>query len=169
MMRLYYLILFTTIVACNNSSGTTTVKDTTSSSQTPHNNATTSSFSQPVIEAGCYQQVLKKDTADMRLEMKDSIISGYLRYNRFQKDGNIGSFKGVLRDSLLIVDYTFRSEGMTSVREIIFKAKNNQLYEAVGKRDERTGKNIYVSKDTLQYNAMPPFVKVDCNKMAEVK
>lgn len=171
-MRLYFLFLGILFASCNNqSTQTNTDKDTTSSSQTVHANATpVSSYSTPIlIEAGCYQQIYKKDTADLRIEMKDSVINGYLRYNHYQKDGNIGSFKGVMRDSLLLVTYTFRSEGMTSEREIIFKAQNNQLYEAICERDERTGKQIYVNKSQLQYNQLPPFVKVDCSKINEVK
>lgn len=170
-MRIYILMACYTIASCaNNTSNKPVNKDTLASSQTVHaGSKSPAGFSQPIMEAGCYQQILKKDTADLRLEVKDSTVNGYLRYNRFGKDGNVGTLKGVIRDSLLLVAYRFRSEGMSSVREIIFKIKPGQLLEATGPRDERTGENIYVNKNQLQYTVLPPFIKVNCSKINEIK
>lgn len=163
------LLLYTLLIlsACtNDTTGSGSNKDTVKTSQTIHTNSEQSSgFSTPALQSGCYQQVFKKDTSLLTLEVKDSTVQGSLYYHRYEKDRNTGTFTGTIKDSLLTVMYTFQSEGMTSQRQVIFKRVNDQLYEAIGPRDEATGKSIYIHSDQLQYNQLPPFIKVDCNSV----
>jgi hypothetical protein len=111
---------------------------------------------------GCYQLTIKKDTATMNLVVKDSAITGNLVYNWFEKDGNVGTLEGILRDGLIYADYTFESEGMTSVREMIFKLDDTLLLQAVGDLDERDKKIVYKDTTKLDFTVMPPFVKIAC-------
>jgi hypothetical protein len=95
---------------------------------------------------GCYISTLKKDTATLKINNDNGVISGNLDYNRFEKDSNKGIFRGEIKDSLLIGDYTFLSEGKSSVRQVVFKISGTNLIEGYGdinmNGDTATFKNI---------------------------
>ncbi|HEX6181275.1 MAG TPA: hypothetical protein VFZ47_08490, partial [Chitinophagaceae bacterium] len=102
------------------------------------------------------------DTARMRLNVVDSLVTGELKYHWFEKDRNEGSVKGVIRDSLLILDYTFRSEGTLSVRQVVFKLSGTSLVEGQGEMttaDTVRYKDIYQLKFQHEY----PFIKISCS------
>jgi hypothetical protein len=134
------------------------------SSQTVHANAadTIVTSSKPVVLAGCYQMVLQKDTATLQLDIKDSTVNGQLNYYFFEKDRNEGQIKGVLRNDIIVADYTFQSEGTTSVREVVFKIKQDTLLQGSGDIIEQNGKVVFKNRDALQFHASNPFVKVGC-------
>ena len=115
----------------------------------------------PIPLDGCYRMVINRDTARMRLNVVDSLVTGELKYHWFEKDRNEGSVKGVIRDSLLILDYTFRSEGTLSVRQVVFKLAGTSLVEGQGymtTHDTVRYKDIY----QLQYQYAYPFIKISC-------
>jgi hypothetical protein len=112
---------------------------------------------------GCYEMVLRQDTASMELHMKDSVVTGNLVFDWNEKDGNTGTIKGIMKGNLIYADYVFESEGMTSVREVIFKLEGSLLQQGVGDLDEQNNKIVYRNKTSLDFNVMPPFMKVDCN------
>jgi hypothetical protein len=116
----------------------------------------------PFVLAGCYEMTMNRDTAQLQLEVKDTTITGKLRYNLFRRDSNIGSLTGVLRDSLIVAHYTFESEGLTSVREVIFKISDTTLLQAYGDLNTRGGKVVFSDPTQLQYTQANPFVKVPC-------
>jgi hypothetical protein len=116
----------------------------------------------PILLAGCYAIQNGKDSASLSIELRDSTVSGNLVYLLHEKDSNRGTIKGVLRDSLIYADYTFSSEGMTSVREVIFKVQPDQLLEATGDRTEQAGRIVYTKSTALNFSVMPPFRKVAC-------
>ena len=157
-MRLLFVwIIF--LIACNNNSSTNsygeidaTVNDTMSK-----NVATTS------ID-GCYEMVMNKDTAFMELSLTGNKITGNLVYKLFEKDKNEGILNGEIKDSHIYADYTFQSEGTTSVREVIFKIFGNSLIPAYGELEEDNGRIIFSDHTRLQYLQHNPFIKIDCNK-----
>ena len=110
---------------------------------------------------GCYIMTEKKDTATIQLTINGSIVSGKLNYNLFMKDRNTGEINGVVADSLFILNYTFRSEGMNSVREVVFKIKGNELFEGFGDIIEEKNGVSFKDITKLRYNTIP-FVKVSC-------
>lgn len=84
------------------------------------------------LENGCYISILQKDTARLKVENNEGNVIGELSYQRFEKDDNKGNIQGKIKDSLLIAYYTFKSEGTTSVRQVVFKIENNKLTEGFG-------------------------------------
>ncbi len=116
----------------------------------------------PIVIAGCYQMTLKRDSATLDLSIQDTTVSGTLNYIFFEKDHNMGTIKGVLRNDLIYADYTFESEGMTSVREVIFKVSGDTLIPGYGDLTEKDNKIIFVNKDDLHFNDLHPFIKVPC-------
>ena len=118
----------------------------------------------PLVLEGCYEMVTRNDTATLNLTLKDTIVTGALNYHWREKDWNDGFIKGVLRDDKIYADYTFKSEGLTSVREVIFKIENGMLVQGFGELTDLNGKIIFVNKDDLQYETIHPFVKVECKQ-----
>jgi hypothetical protein len=158
-MNRIILLLFIFIAGCNQSSKQSdsivaikgsVVKDTVSKAGT---------YS---ALTGCYVSTIKKDTANLKMEINNSEASGSLVYKRFETDGNVGTIKGKVQDSLIIADYTFKSEGLTSVREVVFKIQGENLIEGYGdiamKGDTARFKNI----TQLKFQEGQPFVKMDC-------
>lgn len=166
MQKTIYMKLFSFLIilflGCNSDhSGNDTT--TIDSGETIHNNLKdTIATSNLEINAQCFQRIIKKDTATLKLLIADSIVTGELQYLPFEKDHTMGTIKGILKDSVIYADYTFKSEGMTSVREVIFKFTKNNLREAYGNVEEKNGKIIFKDKKGLQY-IPDPFVKKDCN------
>jgi len=118
----------------------------------------------PVVLKGCYQMTLKGDTATMKIDLLDSTVTGYLDYHFKEKDLNSGTLKGVIRDRYIYADYTFRSEGISSIREVIFKVEGNTLVPGFGDIVEKDKKIIFTNKDAIQFQYETPFLKVSCLK-----
>lgn len=116
----------------------------------------------PIVISGCYQMTLKRDSATLDLSIKDTTVSGKLNYIFFEKDQNRGTIKGVLRNDIIYADYTFESEGKTSVREVIFKISDDTLIPAYGDLTQKGNKIVFVDKEALQFNDFHPFIKVAC-------
>ncbi len=116
----------------------------------------------PFILPGCYAWIAKKDSALLKLDISGNKVSGNLNYFLYEKDNNKGTINGILQDSLIIADYTFQSEGMTSVRQVVFKIYGGSLIEGFGdinmKGDTARFKNI----SQLQFQEERPFIKTDC-------
>lgn len=121
--------------------------------------------SQIALQEGCYTVIRKGDTATLDLQIQDSVITGQLNYRWAEKDNNSGTIWGIVRDSLLIADYTFQSEGLSSVREVVFKLKGDTLLQGYGELTEQGNKVLFKEKDRLQYDTSFPFIKVDCQML----
>ena len=132
--------------------------------ETVHGNAkdTIVTGAKPVIVAGCYQMAIKKDTAFLELAISDSIVTGALDYKWNQKDNNKGTINGVIRDSLIVADYNFQSEGVMSVREVIFKIYPGKLIQASGEIEEHNTKQVFKDLHHLQYDTLLSFYKALC-------
>ena len=81
---------------------------------------------------GCFISIFKKDTARLDLHVNNGLVTGNLSYNRFEKDKNSGTIQGKIQDSLIIADYTFQSEDITTVRQVVFKINGKNLTEGFG-------------------------------------
>jgi hypothetical protein len=159
MRSLLILILF--IYACNNSNNAVSITD-----GEVHANAndTINRYATLTNINGCYEMVMNRDTALLELSMAGNNITGNLVYKFFEKDKNEGQLTGEIKDSLIYADYTFQSEGATSVREIIFKIYGNNLIPAYGELEEDNGKIIFRDHNQLQYLNHNPFIKIECKK-----
>ncbi|HEY0677051.1 MAG TPA: hypothetical protein VGD17_02150 [Chitinophagaceae bacterium] len=116
----------------------------------------------PIPLDGCYKMIFKDDTAILRLNVIDSFVTGELSYRLYAKDRNDGSLKGVIRDSVILADYTFRSEGTLSVRQVAFKLEGTSLIEGHG--DINGGGDTVRFKDIKQltFQHQRPYIKVPC-------
>ena len=111
---------------------------------------------------GCYFSYHDQDSSSLNITVKNGDVTGTLNYNIFQKDKNSGTISGKYMDSLIVGNYTFNSEGVSSVREVVFKVANGELIEGYG--DIKMSGNIVKFKDIsqLKYLDKSPFIKKEC-------
>lgn len=153
------------IGACNNSNTTkTAASDTAASSQTIHTNITDTviTTAKPMVVSGCYQMIMKQDTATLELSVKDTLLSGRLNFKQQEKDDNSGTLAGALHNDTIYADYTFQSEGQTSVREVAFKIQDGVLLQGFGDVIAKNNKAVFRDRNRLQFDTAHPFQKTAC-------
>ncbi len=116
----------------------------------------------PLLVPGCYSWIAKKDSALLKLDVSGNDVSGDLKYFLYEKDNNKGTIRGTLQDSLIVADYTFQSEGMTSVRQVVFKIHGDSLTEGFGDIDMKGDSSRFKNISELQFQNERPFIKTDC-------
>ncbi len=110
----------------------------------------------------CYEVNKNGNVISMQMNYNQDNVSGSLTYAIREKDANTGTFTGQIKDSILIADYTFQSEGMKSTRQIAYKLKGDQIVEGYGDMNEDGTKFKDVNK--LDFDSKMPLYKVDCAK-----
>tara|TARA_R110000868_G_scaffold49204_4_gene158786 strand:- start:269 stop:736 length:468 start_codon:yes stop_codon:yes gene_type:complete len=112
----------------------------------------------------CYSAVIKKDTVYMTLNIKgDQLVSGKLSYIFYEKDKNFGTLVGEIKNDTLYADYSFMSEGIASVRQVVFLKKGNNYVEGYGAViDDNKGKVIFKDVKQLNFDGSMILSKVDC-------
>lgn len=154
-----FIALF--IISCNSENKKSAVSDT------PEMIArdTTFTATNPVIKktTDCYQFVKGKDTVLMKLNIEGEELTGELKYNWFEKDRNTGTFAGEMKGDTIIAEYLFDSEGLRSVRDIVFVRKDGKLYEGSGHMTEKGGKAVFTERSQLKFGEGVVLSKVACN------
>jgi hypothetical protein len=89
-------------------------------------------------------------------------VNGKLSYNIAGKDKNEGTLIGNMKGDTLIADYTFASEGVTSVREVAFLQKDGTFIEGYGDVVSTNDKFIFKDKTKLKFDQKNILTKVDC-------
>ncbi len=111
---------------------------------------------------GCYSWIANRDTASLQLETKGPIVRGSLTYNLYEKDRNDGTFEGEVQNDILTGWYLFRSEGIMSVRQVVWKIRPGYLWPATGNVISRNDSVFFSSPDKLSFDSTRAFVKVKC-------
>ncbi|MEO6584109.1 MAG: hypothetical protein ABIO05_07280 [Ferruginibacter sp.] len=153
-MKVFYLSFLLLLLACNNA-GTTSTENIT---LTPERINTIND-----LQPGCYQMIIDKDSALFKVDIKGDSVFGNLVYNRFEKDDNTGAFTGRADSDKIIGWYRFQSEGMISVREVIFKIMGNQLAEAYGDISAMGDTAVFKYPHALNYEETHLYTKINCN------
>jgi hypothetical protein len=110
----------------------------------------------------CYAYDAREDKVYMQLDQSGTKIKGTLRYNLNYKDSNDGTLEGRLQEDLLIADYTFQSEGVTSVREVVFRREGDTWVEGYGDVEEKAGKIVFRDVHSLKYTSTIRLQPVSC-------
>ncbi|WP_316827167.1 hypothetical protein [Pedobacter miscanthi] len=110
----------------------------------------------------CYQYIKNRDTATLSLKNEDNKVTGTLGYNLYEKDKNAGTIAGVIKGDTIIASYTFQSEGQTSVREVAFLKKGDQLIEGFGDVQEVKGETKFKDINQLKFEGSMAFGKIEC-------
>ena len=112
--------------------------------------------------ANCYQWTNNRDTITLSISEMNGNISGTLIYSFFEKDRNTGTISGELKDDLLVADYSFISEGTASVRQVAFKRQGDEWVEGHGDAEEKDGKTVFKSLDSLNFSNPVILKKSNC-------
>lgn len=114
---------------------------------------------------GCYVARLGEDIYTLKIENENNdIISGLLSYNNYQKDSSAGVFSGTYKDDILLGDYSFFSEGMFSIREVIFKKEGNTFIQGFGPVETEGNKETFIDIKDIYFDTNSIFIKEDCNE-----
>jgi hypothetical protein len=151
--NLFLVSVFLSVACGNKSANTSTTGESTHASSND-----TIVTTAPVVLTGCYQMIMKNDSGWLNLTVNDSVVTGDLT----EKDSNTGTINGVVRDNMIYADYIFESEGMSSVREVIFKISGDTLIQAFSDLVEKNGKMVFSNTTNLQYISTSPFIKGKC-------
>jgi len=89
-------------------------------------------------------------------------INGNLTYNLVGKDKNEGTLIGNMKGDTLIADYTFMSEGVSSVREVAFLQKDGTFIEGYGDVVAANDKVTFKDKSKLKFDQKNTLTKIDC-------
>lgn len=116
------------------------------------------------VSEECFSAIIKKDTISMYLNVKgNQIASGKLSYKFFEKDKNEGTLVGEIKGDTLFAEYTFMSEGVSSIREVAFLKKGNTYVEGYGDVvDDNKGKVTFKDAKQLKFEGNIILSKVDC-------
>lgn len=114
----------------------------------------------------CFSK-MEKDTVFLQILMQDSVVSGNLHYRLFEKDANTGKIKGRFYGDTLIADYTFRSEGIESVRQVAFLIKDSTATEGYGEMNEENGRMIFINLHEINFQNGIILKKTICNNDKE--
>lgn len=129
------------IASCQNNSNTKDVSE----SITEKRNVTSNTKE-------CYLYIKNKDTVSLTLNKVGNDVTGDLTYNLYEKDRNYGTITGKMKGDTLLLNYTFDSEGVSSVRQLAFLKKDNQLIEGFGPEEEKNGTMVFKKLSDLKYD-----------------
>ncbi|MGV3696056.1 hypothetical protein [Flavobacterium sp.] len=113
-------------------------------------------------DSECYEVNKYGNIISLRINYDSDNVNGTLSYALQEKDKNTGTFVGQIKDSIIIADYTFQSEGLESVRQIAFKLKGNQAVEGYGEMNSQGTRFKDVSQ--LNFDGKMPMEKVTCSE-----
>lgn len=91
-------------------------------------------------------------------------VNGKLSYDLTGKDKNEGIINGNMVGDTLIADYTFDSEGVSSVRQVVFLQKDGTLIEGYGETVTANDRVIFKDKKKLKFDPQNTLLKVDCTE-----
>lgn len=134
------------------------------SSQTTEKDSSAATPAASIVAAGpqCYTRISGKDTSYLQFETDNEVINGQLEYHLFEKDKNQGAITGTINNNIIEAEYRFMSEGITSVRPVIFKLENNQAFEAIPSSFDNQGTPLFDKDQSKLKFEDAPFVKGDC-------
>jgi hypothetical protein len=110
---------------------------------------------------GCYVATLAKDVYTLKIgSQQGQSFDGSLSFKNFEKDSSSGTYKGTYKNDILLGDYSFSSEGMDSVMQVIFKKSGDDFIRGYGDLDE-TGTR-FANLQNISYDSKAVFKVVDC-------
>lgn len=118
---------------------------------------------------GCYAAGNGKDVYSLEItSLQGENVSGNLSFKNFEKDSSSGTFQGTYKNGILLADYTFASEGTTSVMQVIFKKVGDDFVRGYGDVDTATGTQ-FTDLNNITYDSasvLSLFKKGECGSKA---
>jgi hypothetical protein len=110
----------------------------------------------------CYAYISGNDTIKLKLEKFPNVVTGTLAYLFYERDKSKGTIDGVMRGDTLVADYTFMSEGTSSVRQVVFMVKDSTVTEGYGPQEKKDGKMIFKKISTVDFSKGTKLQRIQC-------
>lgn len=111
---------------------------------------------------GCYVAHLEKDVYTINIQSQQTTnVKGTLSYKNFQKDSSAGTFEGTFINNILLGDYSFTSEGMDSISQVVFKKDGDKFYQGFGPIQIVEERSVFVNPSEVEFKTAWPFEKTD--------
>jgi len=110
----------------------------------------------------CYQYATATDTITLKMVNMGGTIGGALIYKLKEKDMNAGTIHGTLRGDILVADYTFKSEGTQSTRQVAFKKTGDVFIEGYGETTNVNGVEQFKNVDSIVYSSSMKLQEIPC-------
>lgn len=113
----------------------------------------------------CYLSTANNGTIELSFNINSmQEVNGTLLYSQYEKDKNDGTIVGNIKGDTLIADYTFMSEGVSSVREVAFLHKDGAYIEGFGDVTESNGKVVFKDKTKLKFDVKNTLSRIECKE-----
>ncbi|MGB4847157.1 MAG: hypothetical protein WBP41_04525 [Saprospiraceae bacterium] len=113
-------------------------------------------------ESECFRYFGNKDSVYLQLSEVYGMMTGMLLIKNYQKDQNLGTLQGKMMGDILLAEYSFKSEGKISVRQVAFRKKGDDYIEGFGDVQEVNGKSVFKDTKTLKFDESRVYAKVPC-------
>lgn len=114
--------------------------------------------------AHCYLFENGKDTIQLRYNLHENEVKGWMVYNFFEKDGSFGEIDGEFFGDTLKLDYEFLSEGKLSEQKIYFLLNQGKLYRGSGDmKMDVDSTMVYTNPSQISFEDTTPLTDMeDC-------
>ena len=102
------------------------------------------------------------DSIELHLKIEGNKASGTLSYLFKEKDSNRGTLEGTMKGDTLIADYTFNSEGVSSVRQVAFLVQADKATEGYADLEQNDGKMIFKDISAISFSKGLVLQKQSC-------
>lgn len=114
----------------------------------------------------CYAYQNGGDTIEVHMtQQANGAVKGYMLFQLKEKDKNEGTFTGEIKKNLVLAEYTFQSEGKTSIRQIAFQQSDSTLKEGYGEVFQQDGQQKFKNPEQLEFQHSMVLKKVDCGSL----
>ncbi len=110
----------------------------------------------------CFMWTSGKDTIRLSYVPSQLNITGKLAYQFYEKDQSSGTISGTFIGDTLFVDYKFKSEGLSSVREAVFLKKGDSLIPGTGAVAFKDNREQIVNPRALTFDPKGTLLKTNC-------
>lgn len=110
----------------------------------------------------CYQKITGNDTMLLTVNKTGQKVTGVLIYDFFEKDRSDGMFSGQLYGDTLIAEYTYKSEGKESARDIAFLLKEIDAVEGYGVAEEKNGIFKFTDRTKIDFSDSLIYKNIPC-------
>lgn len=110
----------------------------------------------------CYVRFKDQDSTYLNLMKKGETVTGTLDVRLHEKDRNSGTVAGLVKGDTLLLEYTFQSEGVQSVRQLAYLQHDGKLIEGFADVQEKNGKTSFKSLKDLIFGGSVVLEQSDC-------
>lgn len=154
---LSFAFLLLTLISCRNDN------PKAGSLQTESDSGTETQIVEPSGNH-CYRSTANNSQIEISFNVNShQEVNGTLSYNLSGKDKNEGRINGEMAGDTLIADYMFDSEGVTSVRQVVFLLQEGTLIEGYGDVVQANDRIYFKNRKSLKFDSRNTLQKVECN------